>query len=198
PCRGGVAAGAGQPLVSAHHAGIARLYRAGAQRARNRSGGVCRTPAMTQSSSTSPDVRMRGFARRARVADALAWIDREVRALEAEAVALDALHGRVLAEDMMAGLDVPAFDRSAMDGYALRGGETTGAAEYNPIAFEVVGAALPGRPYEGAVEPGTAVRIMTGAPMPAGADAVLPAEFAHERDGRVEVAAPLAPAKNVG
>ncbi|MPZ45639.1 MAG: molybdopterin molybdenumtransferase MoeA [Betaproteobacteria bacterium] len=141
---------------------------------------------------------MRGFPSRAQVATALDWIERNVRALDPEAVALDELHGRVLASAVTAGLDVPAFDRAAMDGYALRGAETIGAAEYNPLAFELRGAALPGRPYDAAVLPGTAIRIMTGAPMPEGADAVVPAEFALERDGRVEIAAPLATGKNVG
>jgi molybdopterin molybdotransferase len=141
---------------------------------------------------------MRGFPARARVATALEWIERHVRSLAAESAALDDLHGRVLACDVVAGMDVPAFDRSAMDGYALRGAETVGAGEYNPLAFELRGAALPGRPFQGAVQPGTAIRIMTGAPMPEGADAVVPAEFAQERGGHVEIVAPLATGKNVG
>jgi molybdopterin molybdotransferase len=153
---------------------------------------------MSKSQPTIADVRMRGFPNRARVATALDWIERNVRTLDPEAVMLDDLHGRVLAADVTAGLDVPAFDRAAMDGYALRGAETIGASEYNPLAFELRGGALPGRPHDGVVMPGTAIRIMTGAPMPEGADAVVPAEFALERDGRVEIAAPLATGKNVG
>lgn len=149
---------------------------------------------------TSPgkDVRMRGFSARATVEAALAWIDAHARRLGPEMSALDALHGRVLAADLHAAIDVPPFDRSAMDGYALRGTETDGAGEYNPLSFAIAGQALPGRPFEGAVAPGCAVRIMTGAPLPAGADAVVPAEYATERDGRVEVTAPLAPGRHVG
>ena len=153
---------------------------------------------MSKPQAPSSDVRMRGFATRARVQEALAWIDANVRALEAESVPLGEAHGRVLVEDVVAAHDVPAFDRAAMDGYALRGAETIGAAEYNPLAFTLCGQALPGRPYPGIVAAGTAVRIMTGAPMPEGADAVEPAEFAHERDGSVEIASALAPGKNVG
>ena len=153
---------------------------------------------MSDTKPPSSDVRMRGFAVRARVDQALAWIDAHVRALEAEAVDLEQSHGRVLTQEIIAPHDVPAFDRAAMDGYALRGGETTGASEYNPLILTVCGQALPGRPYEGTVAAGAAVRIMTGAPMPLGADAVQPAEFAQERDGRVEIAAALAPGKNVG
>ncbi len=153
---------------------------------------------MSKSNEAFADVRMRGFSSRAQVATALEWIERNVRALEAERVALDELHGRVLAADVTAAVDVPAFDRASMDGYALRGAETIGAAEYNPLAFELRGTAMPGRPYADVVMPGTAIRIMTGAPMPEGADAVVPAEFALERDGRVEIAAPLATGKHVG
>jgi len=144
------------------------------------------------------DVRMRGFSARATVEAALAWIDAHAQQLGPETAALDALHGRVLAADLRAAIDVPPFDRSAMDGYALRGAETHGAGDYNPLSFAIVGQALPGRPFEGAVAPGCAVRIMTGAPLPAGADAVVPAEYATERDGHVEVTAPLAPGRHVG
>ncbi len=149
---------------------------------------------------TSPanDVRMRGFSARTTVETALAWIDAHAKRLGSETVSLDDLHGRVLAADLHATIDVPPFDRSAMDGYALRGAETNGAGDYNPLSFAIVGQALPGRPFEGAVAAGCAVRIMTGAPMPAGADAVVPAEYATERDGQVEVTAPLAPGRHVG
>jgi molybdopterin molybdotransferase len=86
----------------------------------------------------------------------------------------------VLAEDVVAGFDVPGFDRAAMDGYAVRGAETFGADTYSPLDFTVVGEALPARPFTGCVESGEAVRIMTGAPVPDGADAVAPAEIAEE------------------
>jgi len=144
------------------------------------------------------DVRMRGFTARTLVETAVRWIDEHVHTLDAEVVPLGELHGRVLAGEARSTMNVPPFDRSAMDGYALRGAETVGASEYNPLALPVRGEALPGRPHPGRVEAGTAVRIMTGAPMPDGADAVVPAEFATERDGTVEITAPLAPGKNVG
>jgi molybdopterin molybdotransferase len=144
------------------------------------------------------DVRMRGFSARSTVEAAVAWIDAHAAALAPEVVPLDALHGRVLSEDLHSAIDVPAFDRAAMDGYALRGVQTNGAGDYNPLSFAIVGQALPGRPHEGPVGPGEAVRIMTGAPLPEGADAVVPAEFATEREGRVEITAPIAPGKHVG
>src|SRR5215471_14292563 len=154
------------------------------------------TPA--DSSSGPRDVRMRGFDRRADVDDALQWITRHAAPLGAEAVAIDAAAGRVLARDVVASFDVPGFDRAAMDGYAVRGDETTGASDYNPLAFRVVGRALPGQPYGGSVGPGEAVRIMTGAPMPAGADAVVPAEYARELPHGIEAAMAFGPGKHVG
>ncbi|WP_235580887.1 gephyrin-like molybdotransferase Glp [Pseudorhodoferax sp. Leaf265] len=144
------------------------------------------------------DVRMRGFTQRAEVPTALAWIDGHTPRLASEAVATEDATGRVLAQDLVAPIAVPEFDRAAMDGYALRGGETTGAGDYNPLEFAVVGQAFPGRPFDGAVPVGTAVRIMTGAPVPAGLDAVLPAEYAREENGRVAVAQPVAPGQHVG
>jgi molybdopterin molybdotransferase len=144
------------------------------------------------------DIRMRGFTARTPVEAALDWIDAHVEPLDSEVVASEELHGRVLAREIRAPMNVPSFDRAAMDGYAVRGAETTGASEYNPLAFTVSGHALPGQPHPAAVDPGAAVRIMTGAPLPEGADAVVPAEFAIERDGRVEIAAPFPPGKHVG
>ncbi len=144
------------------------------------------------------DVRMKGFAERDDVEVVLATVARAVRALPAEPAALDACVGRVLAEDVRADVDVPGFDRSAMDGYAVRGEDTFGASDYDPVALELVGLSLPGRPHEGAIGRGQAVRIMTGAPVPAGADAVVMAEVCEEEDGRVAVRDAVAPRKNVG
>ena len=144
------------------------------------------------------DVRMHGFAQRAEVGAVWRWIDAHARPLAEEAVELADAAGRVLAAPVIAPIDVPAFDRSAMDGYALVGTDTSGASEYNPLAFAVVGQAMPGHPYHGAVGAGSAVRIMTGAAIPAGTDAVVPAEYAQEHDGRVEIVQAVAPGKNVG
>jgi len=141
---------------------------------------------------------MRGFSSRAEVADVWQWIDRHASALPAEAVAIDDAPGRVLARDVVATADVPAFDRSAMDGYAVRGDETIGAGDYNPLAFSVVGRALPGEPFAGTVQPGEAVRIMTGAPLPSGADAVVPAEYVRETAQGIETSMAFGPGKHVG
>lgn len=144
------------------------------------------------------DVRMRGFRERAELADVQALLAARVRPLAAEPVEVGAAAGRVLAEDVIAECPVPGFDRAAMDGYALRAEATFGAGPFNPLEFAVVGEALPGRGYVGRVGAGEAVRIMTGAPLPEGADAVLQAEAAEETGGRVRVSEAVAPARNVG
>lgn len=144
------------------------------------------------------DVRMRGFRERATVEQVCEWLDARSRTLGSEDVPLAQSFGRVLASAVVAALDVPPFDRSAMDGFAVRGAETTGAGDYNPLTLKLIGQSLPGRPFVGEVGGGTAIRIMTGAPMPNGTDAVLPAEFAREVNDQVEFTAAIAPGRNVG
>jgi molybdopterin molybdotransferase len=144
------------------------------------------------------DVRMRGFRDRAEVVDVVALLAARVQPLLSETVALQEAAGRVLAEDVLSCVAVPSFDRAAMDGYALRGEDTFGAGPYNPLELEVIGEALPGRPFAGSVQPGQGVRIMTGAPLPAGADAVLQAEAAEESAGRLRVSDAVPPGRHVG
>lgn len=91
-----------------------------------------------------------------------------------EKVALRSALGRVLADDIVSGINVPAHDNSAMDGYALRGGDLDPA---QAITLNIVGTAFAGTGYEAPVATGECVRIMTGAPMPDGCDTVVPQEF---------------------
>ncbi len=144
------------------------------------------------------DVRMRGFAERADVEEVEDFLTRSLRPLPAEPVGLLDCVGRVLAEEVHAEVDVPGFPRSAMDGYAVRGEDTFGASEYDPLSFQILGASMPGRPFEGKLEAGQTVRIMTGAPVPAGADAVVMAEVCEEDGDVVRVRDAVAPKKNVG
>jgi molybdopterin molybdotransferase len=144
------------------------------------------------------DVRMRGFASRHLVADAWAWIDEHAHRLKSEQVPLADVFGRVLAGEVIAPLNVPAFDRSAMDGFAVKAAETDGAGDYHPLVFQIIGQSLPGEAFEGSLAPGTAVRIMTGAPLPQGADAVVPAEYAKEASHQVELTMAVSPGKHVG
>jgi len=144
------------------------------------------------------DVRGRGFRDRAEVDEVLRLIDARVGPLSAEPTPLTEAAGRVLTADVTSAVAVPGFDRAAMDGYAVRAEETFGAGPYNPLDLRVIGAALPGRPFDGRVETGAAVRIMTGAPLPDGADAVLPVENATEDNGTVRVAEAVSPGRHVG
>lgn len=143
------------------------------------------------------DVRMQGFRRRSEVPAVLEWIDRNASQMDIEVVSLDVATGRVLAGDVIAPIDVPGFDRAAMDGYALRGEDTSGASEYSPLSFPLAGQVLPGERFGARVAAGEAVKIMTGAPVPDGLDAVVPAEFASESAGRIEITRPVAPSQHV-
>jgi len=146
------------------------------------------------------DVRMRGFAQRHTVDAALAWLDAQLRPLRAETVALQKAASRVLASSVSSDVDVPGFDRATMDGYAVVAGSTEGAAAYTRVPLVVIGDSLPGRPFHGSIAIGQAVRIMTGAAMPRGADAVLPAEWADSEtaDARICALSSVSPGKHVG
>ncbi len=144
------------------------------------------------------DVRMRGFRDRAPVEAFQEWVDRLEAVLPCEEVGLEAASGRVLAEDLVSDVDVPAFARAAMDGWAVRGEDTFGASETDPLTLAVVGIALPGRGHPGRLGRGEVVRIMTGAPVPDGADAVLPAEEGAEEDGSLAVRGSVPPRRHVG
>jgi molybdopterin molybdotransferase len=142
---------------------------------------------------------MQGFTHRHTVREALAWLDGQVRPLASEAAPLGEAHGRVLAAPVVADLDVPGFDRATMDGYAVVADDTEGATPYARATLRIVGDALPGAPFERRLERGQAVRIMTGAPVPAGADAVLPAEWTEPAgNGRIAIATAVTPDKHIG
>jgi molybdopterin molybdotransferase len=97
--------------------------------------------------------------------------------------------GRVLAEDVVSGEDVPPFANTAVDGYAVRATDLAAA----PVVLDVVGEVAAGAPpFDGVVGPGQAVRVMTGAPMPAGTDAAAMVEDSERLDGgRVRLHRPV-------
>lgn len=116
------------------------------------------------------------------VAEAIQIVRQETRALGSERVALQDVLGRVLAEDVVADSDLPPFDRAQMDGYAVRADDVKEA----PARLRIVGESAAGRGWHQQLEQGQAVRIMTGAPVPQGADSVQQVELAHElKDGTV-------------
>jgi len=118
------------------------------------------------------------------VDEALARILDGAWPLDAEAVSIDAAAGRVLAADLLALRTQPPFDASAMDGYAVRGADVAAI----PARLRLIGAAAAGHGFDGVVGPGEAVRIFTGAPLPAGADTVVLQEnVTSEQEGWVTV-----------
>jgi molybdopterin molybdotransferase len=117
--------------------------------------------------------------------------------LEAVEVGLENALGRVLAEDVAAGEDVPGFDNSAMDGFALRSADTAGASEETPARLELVDESRAGQPARASTEAGQAIRISTGAMLPAGADSVARKEDCREQEGAVEVLVEVAAGKEV-
>jgi molybdopterin molybdotransferase len=144
---------------------------------------------------------MHGFIKRQTVQAALTWLDGQLQPLDSELIRILATAGRVLAAPVVSGVDVPGFDRATMDGYAVVANSTEGATAYNRVTLRVVGDALPGLPFGRVVRDGEAVRIMTGAPMPAGSDAVLPAEWAEPSPqpfNQIVALMTLSPGKHVG
>ncbi|WP_239111765.1 molybdopterin molybdotransferase MoeA [Phycicoccus sonneratiae] len=114
-----------------------------------------------------------------------------VDALPAERVAIGSALGRVLAEDVTAAVDLPGFDNSAMDGYAVRAADLVGAAAGAPVVLPVDGDVAAGDTARHVLAPGRTLRIMTGAPLPDGCDAVVPVE--HTDGGAAQVAVRVAP-----
>jgi molybdopterin molybdotransferase len=142
------------------------------------------------------DVRMKGFRDRKTVAEVVALLQSRVTP-NAPKRTWPRL-GLTLSAPVVSPVNVPGFARAAMDGYAVRGEDTFGAEPNNPVPLTVIGSALPGVPFDGTVGAGQGVRIMTGAPLPAGADAVLPVELTVAHGGSVSATEAVAPGRHVG
>ncbi|MGQ3674688.1 molybdopterin molybdotransferase MoeA [Xanthobacter sp. TB0139] len=117
------------------------------------------------------------------VEDALKLILSSARLLEAEQVPVGLAAGRVLAEDLPARRSQPPADMSAMDGYAVRAEDVS----LSPVDLQIIGESAAGRPFEGILKTGEAVRIFTGGVMPAGADSVVIQEDTHRIDRCVTI-----------
>ncbi|MGZ4411159.1 MAG: molybdopterin molybdotransferase MoeA, partial [Gaiellaceae bacterium] len=114
------------------------------------------------------------------IEEALAKILAVAQPLAAEEVAVAAARGRFLAQDAVARVDLPPFDSSAMDGFALR-------VEDTPGRLRVAATIAAGAPVEAAIEPREAMAIATGAAVPSGADAVVPIERVRELEGEIAI-----------
>ena len=116
------------------------------------------------------------------VAEAIQIVRQQTRPLPSERVKIEDALYRVLAEEIVADSDLPPFDRSQMDGYAVRAEDTTNA----PVRLRIVGESAAGKGWHNQLKEGEAVRIMTGAPVPEGANSVQQVELTHElKDGTV-------------
>ena len=126
------------------------------------------------------------------IADACRPIDRTERVTIVDA------NGRVAAADVASTRDVPPFSRAGMDGYAVRAEDTFGASRYEPKTLRVIEKVYTGQVPSKTIGAGTAVEIATGAPMPAGADAVVMVEETEKAGEDVRVLTPVYPRQNVG
>lgn len=140
---------------------------------------------------------MKSFFKVKTVEEVLDYISRFPR-LEPESVNLDQALGRVLYKDVKSEEEVPDFDRSTMDGFAVRARDTFGASESIPALFSLNGEIQMGRKPDMQIQPGQAARIWTGGMLPPGADAVVMIEYAREVDEEtIELARPVAPYENI-
>lgn len=125
------------------------------------------------------------------ISEAIEIIRREIAPLKAEKVSLSEASGRVLAEDIVSDTDLPPFDRSQMDGFAVLAPDTKAATKKAPVTLTLVGESAAGAGWHRTLKPGQAVRIMTGAPVPKGADAVQKLELAKDNGRSVEIIEPV-------
>ncbi|MFV2014240.1 MAG: molybdopterin biosynthesis protein, partial [Candidatus Heimdallarchaeota archaeon] len=105
--------------------------------------------------------------------------------------------GYVLADDVFSQINVPPFDRSAMDGFAMLANDTLGSTENSAINLKVIGELKAGYVFEGVIQTGECVEISTGAPLPVGADSVVMVEYTERRGDRVEIFKVAAPGQNI-
>ncbi|MCQ4152759.1 MAG: molybdopterin molybdotransferase MoeA [Archaeoglobi archaeon] len=142
-------------------------------------------------------VRSRGFKVQERVETALRRIFDNIRILGIETVNLYNCVGRVLAENIFSEFDIPRFDRSAMDGYAVLAEDTFGASDMNPVLIKLIGEVRVGEVPNFDVSSGFAVRIFTGSALPKGANAVVPLEFSEIAGEYIKILRSVTPYKNV-
>src|SRR3954453_15364970 len=117
------------------------------------------------------------------IAEATRIVLDHVAPLGAESVSIEDCIGRILAEDVLADTDLPPFDRAQMDGYAVRAADVASV----PARLQIVGESAAGAGWHHEMKAGEEGRIMTGAPVPRGADSVQQVELTRESDAHVEI-----------
>jgi len=142
-------------------------------------------------------VRGKGFSKLSRVEEIVERVRQRVERVGTEELPLTECLGRVLAVDVESPIDLPPFNRSAVDGYAVKAQDTYGASIARPRTFRLKARVKVGEDVDVEVREGEAVKVDTGSALPRGADAVVMVEYAKEEEGLVKVYAPVAPWQNV-
>ncbi len=142
-------------------------------------------------------MKTRFFRKKISLEEALSLAISHTPDLGEETVSIENALNRVLAEDVISEIDNPPFDRAMMDGYALLAEDTFGASPSNPLSLKLVGDLSAGASRRLTVKRGEAIKIMTGAQMPEGANAVLKIEYTEELNDRVNIFDSITPGKNI-
>ena len=144
-------------------------------------------------------IRMKGFKKTTKIDEALKTFFKNLGKpkLRKESITLTKALNRILAEDVVSDVDVPPFDRAAMDGYAVKAEDTFGAEEDNPVRLRVTGRIEAGEKPDIEVKAGEAVEIATGAPIPKGADSVVMVEYTNRIDEGIEIFKAVSPGENI-
>ncbi len=134
--------------------------------------------------------RLKGFEKLTNIDEALSTLVKKLKPerLKSEQIPIHTASGRVTAEDVQAKNDLPPFDRSAVDGYAVKAQDTFGASQFNSKTLKLT---------ENEVREGEARQIWTGTPLPRGADAVIMLEYTKRIKGKIEVGITITPGGNV-
>ncbi len=127
------------------------------------------------------------------ITEAKTLVEKEMFELESETAQLRLCQGRILAQEICADMDMPPFDRSQMDGFAVKSGDVATA----PAKLKIVGESIAGKGWHQTLSSGEAVRIMTGAPVPKGADSVQIVELTLEENGFIDILKPTKIAQNI-
>ncbi|MFX1238150.1 MAG: gephyrin-like molybdotransferase Glp [Promethearchaeota archaeon] len=143
-------------------------------------------------------LRKIGFSKLTSLEEALKRLFSHIQTIHAEEIHTMQSLGRILANEIISNINIPPFDRSAMDGYAIKANDTFGCSIQNPSKLSVIGKIEIGQPSQGMkINEGEAIKISTGAAMPEGADAVVKIEDTELDNNKISIYSPLVPSKNV-
>lgn len=142
------------------------------------------------------DIRMRGFTNRHDIEDVLCFLKKRLKSEKFSIIFCESL-GYTCAEDIVSDMNVPAFRRSTMDGYAVRAKDTFGASITNVLELKLIGSLHAGEIKEFDLKENDCVNVMTGAMLPKNAQAVLMAEYTEKTRNKIRISASVSPGRNV-